>query len=247
MIIMRIGRLVNKILSKWGYRVTGSNFLSAAEICRQAKQKGMSVADYIENEDAKRDVKHVGRRDRIVDRILRSCSFQCDIRCLEIGPGTGRYMDKILQSYPDASYEIYEVASDWVSYLERTYSKRYKVDIKHADGHTLSETEISSCDLVHAHAVFVYLPNCVTLSYMDEMARVVKQGGIIAFDALAEPSFDMNVLRRYIQSDMWFPIIFPEAVIMQWAQLHNLALLDKFDEIYGAHRSNYYVFKKGEW
>jgi len=247
MIKLTVGRLINKLLMRMGYRINGLNFLNAYAIRRLAKQNRMSVAEYIESEDMKRDVRHKGRRDRIVGRILGFRSFEWqdkEVRFLEIGAGTGRYMEKVLQTYPEAIYEVYEVAYDWVSYLKSVYTKRYKVEIKPADGRTLSKTETESCDLVHAHAVFVYLPDCVTLSYLDEMARVVKKGGIIAFDALSEPGFDMNILKKYISSDMWFPVLFPEHIIMQWALSYNLTLLDRFDEIYGAHYSNYYVFQK---
>jgi SAM-dependent methyltransferase len=199
---------------------------------------------FIESEDAKRDVRHQGRRDRIVDRILCHGSFSDAARFLEIGPGTGRYLEKALKYNPEVVYEIYEVAADWVSYLKNTYYKKYKLEIQPADGRSLADTRTASCDLVWAHAVFVYLPNYLTMSYLDEMARVVKESGIIAFDALSEPGFDMSILRKYIEADMFFPVIFPEAVIMQWAQSHNLMMADKFDEIYGAYHSNYYVFRK---
>jgi SAM-dependent methyltransferase len=242
--ILKIGRIINTILAEFGYRITMLDFLSARKICRMAKLNNISVPDFIESEDAKRDARHIGRRDRIVDRILKHCHIGDNGRILEIGPGTGRYMEKILLTYPQADYEIYETAFDWRSYLERTYATRYKLNIKRTDGRTCSPTADNSCDLAHAHAVFVYLPNCVTLSYLDEMARVVKNGGIIAFDALAEPGFDMAVLKKYMDAGMWFPVIFPEAIIMQWAKSKHLILEDRFDEIHGAYNSNYYVFRK---
>ena len=76
------------------------------------------------------------------------------------------------------------------------------------------------------------------------MVRVCKDGGIIAFDVLSDSSFDVNILRKYIGAGMWFPVIFPETLVTQWAESHSLVLMDRFDEIYGAHRTNYYIFKK---
>jgi hypothetical protein len=46
-----------------------------------------------------------------------------------------------------------------------------------ADGETLKSTPSSSCQLVHAHAVIVYLPFLKSFSYLREAARVLVSGG----------------------------------------------------------------------
>ena len=237
--IFRLGGLLNKILARQGLRftITGWGYLNAPHVCRQAELHGMSVGNFLEIEDAKRDRRHFGRRDRIVERVLQACSLPEDAYILEIGPGTARYMEKILQRFPKSNYEIYETAQDWVAYIKKTYGDRFRVINQTTDGRTLSSTKSASCDLVHAHAVFVYLPNCTTLSYLDEMARVCKSGGIIAFDVLSDSSFDVDILRKYIKEGHWFPVIFPETLVTQWAQSHGLVLMDRFDEIHGAHKT----------
>ena len=134
--ILRIRRLLDKILMSRGLKITktGLGFMSASHVCRQAKLHNMSVADFIESEDAKKDPRHSGRRDRIVERILKTCSLQESARILEIGPGTARYMEKILHFSPDSDYEIYETAQDWVAYIKKTYSVRFRVKIQPPTG-----------------------------------------------------------------------------------------------------------------
>jgi CDP-glycerol glycerophosphotransferase (TagB/SpsB family)/ubiquinone/menaquinone biosynthesis C-methylase UbiE len=236
----------NKILPKYGYIITktGLGFLNAKDTYQKAKNIGKSIGDYLEMEDAKRNVRHFGRRDRIINKIIENVSYIDGLRVLEIGPGTGRYMEKILQHYPNCNYEIYETASDWVSYLNDMYAKKYKLCIHPADGSKLSATETASCDIVHAHAVFVYLPCAVILSYLNEMVRVLKKDGVIIFDILSSSDFDINNLESFIDAGYLFPVIFPNSIFEQWMSLNNLILIEQFNEIYGPYHSNYYIFKR---
>lgn len=237
-------KICNTILARWGYRLAGLNFLNAYKMECRARELGMSIPNLIECEDSLRNSLHRGRRDRIINRALALKTFSESPAILEIGPGTGRYMEKILSSYPQSHYEIYETAIDWVNYLRKTYAKQYGICIRNADGMTLSSTETASCDLVHAHAVFVYLPNCLTLSYLDEMARVAKKGGLLVFDVLASSEFNINVLRKYLHDKHTFPILFPEALVMEWGKGQGLTLVDRFNEVYASFYSNYYIWQK---
>jgi phospholipid N-methyltransferase len=204
----------------------------------------MSIGDYLEMEDAKRNILHLGRRERIINKIIENILYSDQLRILEIGPGTGRYMEKMLEHYPNCIYEVYETSQDWVLFLKNMYKKEYKLCIHPADGSKLSTTETGTCDLVHAHAVFVYLPCGTILSYLNEMVRVLKNNGIIVFDILSSSDFNINILQDFIDVGHLFPVIFPNSILEQWMRLNNIILIENFKEIYGPYYSNYYIFKK---
>jgi hypothetical protein len=57
-------------------------------------------------------------------------------RVLEIGPGSGRYMEKVIDALHPATYEVYETAGDWLPYLR---SLPHAL-IQPCDGRTLRAT-----------------------------------------------------------------------------------------------------------
>lgn len=241
-----LGRLLNSFLSRWNYQITRLNFLNASDLKRRSRLKNMTIPDFVEYEDSLTNKCKLGKSKRVIDRIfshlIGASSFPLSI--LEIGPGTARYTDKVLKKYPNCKYEIYETALDWADYIKKTYAKSADFTIQKANGKNLSATPDEVCDVSHAHAVFVYLPHCITLSYLDEMVRVTKKGGLIAFDLFFDRAFDVDILRRHLQSQMTFPIIFPSEIFKQWVKQHNLEFVDFFDEPYGIHYSSYYVLRK---
>ena len=95
-------------------------------------------------------------------------------------------MEKVIECIHPNAYEIYETADDWLPYL-RTFPTAL---VRPCDGRTLSSTATASVDLVHAQKVFVYLDFWTTANYFDEMARVVRPGGAVAFDVVTEDCLD---------------------------------------------------------
>jgi len=114
---------------------------------------------------------------------------KCETVC-EIGPGSGRYAEEVIAALHPKSYEIYETAKDWLPVL----SKLPNAVIRDCDGRTLAQTPSGSVDLVHAHKTFVYLEFYVTAGYLDEMARVVRPGGTVAFDIVTEDCLEDKVI-----------------------------------------------------
>lgn len=100
----------------------------------------------------------------------------------EIGAGSWRFAEEVITALHPDRYEIYETARDWLPWLSRLPG----AVIQKCDGRTLSQTPDGSIDLVHAHKVFVYIEFCIPAGYLEEMARVVRPGCVVAFDIVTE-------------------------------------------------------------
>lgn len=165
------------------------DFISARKTLAAAQQAGLSVGAYID-----RTYAEPGATPDTVKAMLELAELgdSCERVC-EIGPGSGRYAEEVIATlHPDA-YEIYETAQDWMPHLR----KLPNVVIRECDGHTMAQTRTASVDLVHAQKVFVYLEFYVTAGYLEEMARIVRPGGAIAFDVVTEACLDDKVIEAW--------------------------------------------------
>ncbi|MCA1674327.1 MAG: class I SAM-dependent methyltransferase, partial [Actinobacteria bacterium] len=154
------------------------SFLPAKKTTAAARRAGLSIGDYIDQKYAE-----AGATAASVDAMLRLSALTDSVeRVCEIGPGSGRYAEKVIAALRPQVYEAYETASDWWPHL-RTLPN---LITQPCDGHTLTNTKSASVDLVHAHKVFVYIPFVTTVGYLQEMARVVRPGGAVAFDVVTE-------------------------------------------------------------
>jgi hypothetical protein len=115
---------------------------------------------------------------------------------VEIGPGTGRYLEKMLRAGHPSRYKIYETAGPWSAYLV----KKYNATLQPTDGYSLSGTADGSADWVHAHKVFSTVPFMVTCCYWHEMARVIRPGGWAGFDVLTERCLSAEALQTWARS-----------------------------------------------
>jgi hypothetical protein len=186
----KLAKLVNDVLRPLHVQmVPGTSpdpavqdFISARKTIAAAQKAGLSLSAYID-----RTYAEPGTTPNTVKAMLELADLQdkCERVC-EIGPGSGRYAEEVIAAlHPDA-YEIYETARDWLPHLRRLPS----AVIRDCDGHTLAQTASASVDLVHAQKVFVYLRFYATAGYLEEMARVVRPGGAIAFDLITEACLD---------------------------------------------------------
>ena len=175
-----------------------ADFIPFKETLAAAKAAGVSVGEYIER-------KHLaGARtalDQTVDGLASLGLFDAVIqRICEIGPGSGRYLEKIMARCQPQSYEIYETSREWRNWLVGEYG----VIPRACNGRTLAATESSSVDLVHAHKVFGGgLPFLNTMSYWGEMARVVRGGGWVVFDIMTEACFSRKYLDEWFNANPW--------------------------------------------
>lgn len=175
------------------------DFISARKTLAAAQRAGLSVGAYID-----RTYAEPGATPNTVKAMLDLADLRdrCERVC-EIGPGSGRYAEEVIAALRPDAYEIYETAKDWLPHLR----KLPNVVIRDCDGRTMAQTKSGSVDLVHAQKVFVYLQFYTTAGYLEEMARVVRPGGAIAFDVVTEDCLDDKTVEAWTKrGSIYHPI-----------------------------------------
>ncbi|MEU3597639.1 methyltransferase domain-containing protein [Streptomyces sp. NPDC006798] len=194
--VLRSG--VKRILGRAGFdivrstRVQGGvdDFLPFEATMRAAKAAGLSIGDHI---------------DEVMNGTPGATQFTIDeLRglgvyaaapesVLEIGPGSGRYLEKTLKECSPGRYEIYETAAPWAGYLVSTFG----VVARPTSGSSLAPTPDASVDLVQAHKVFNTVTFLCAVRYFYEMARVTRPGGRIVFDVMTETCLDPDTVHAW--------------------------------------------------
>jgi hypothetical protein len=182
-----------------------------------ANDAGMSVGDYIDWEHNR-----PGATQETIDRLHDLGALRPGMRRLcEIGPGSGRYLEKTIALCNPELVEIYETAAPWRQYL----LERYGVVAHDADGHSLSHTSSASVDAVMAHKVFSGTPFLVVCGYLAEMARVVTPGGKVIFDVVTEMCMTPSVLTRWIGTGahyQFYPSLTPKQFVLDFLARRGL-------------------------
>lgn len=218
-------------------------FRNAGATVAAARAEGLSVNDYLEaHEDTP---KKRGHRDRIIAEMQKHKLLELNGKTvLEIGAGTGRFLEKVLEKKP-ARYEVYETAPDWANYLANEYGHRHpELYIQPADGRSLRDTPTASCDLIHAHAVFVYLNFTTLIGYLEESARVLKSGGVLCCDFLYDTDWNLDVAHEWSRRNLHFPVVLSRSLMEDIFAELNLKPASEFTEIYGGTFSRYVILEK---
>jgi len=219
-------------------------YINCYETVSSAESLSMSVNDYLESiED---HPKKKGRRNRIINEMQKRGLL--DIKgknVLEIGTGTGRFLEKVIEYCPP-KYEVYETDQAWCEYLKKEYEFKNKTEliIHDAGGVSFNNTPNNSVDMVHAHAVFVYLPIVTAIGYLREIDRVLKPGGMVCFDWYYDTDWSLLTFRAWEYKNMRFPVIVSRTMIENCFKELNFVIVDEFKEIYGASFSRYIILRK---
>jgi hypothetical protein len=212
------------------------HYIAAAEVVSAAEREGLSVCDYVENLWDQQ-----GDTQRVIDQMAPYGLF--DARnpfVVEIGAGTGRYLEKVLIKCEPARYESYETARDWAEWLQSKYPNVAQHD---ADGVSLKQTATHSVDILHAHGVFVYLPFLVAYRFWIEMWRVVKRRGWVVFDIYSEDCMDEQTVKKWLASEHNYPCFLSKDYIVSLFEKHSFSLRDAFTNRHGKGRSEYLVVR----
>jgi SAM-dependent methyltransferase len=161
----------------------------------------------------------------------------CD--ACEIGPGSGRYAVKIIEMLHPRTYEIYESARDWIPTLRALPN----AVIRDCDGRTLAQTKDASVDLVHAQKVFVYIEFYASMGYLEEMVRVVRPGGIVAFDILTEDCLDEETVRAWVRQGSFYRP-FPKDWTIEFMQRRGLDFVGSHFSPLPPGRAELLVFRR---
>lgn len=191
------------------------SFLPAKRTIAAARRAGMTVGDYIESTNSE-----PGTTQKSVDAIIDLARLKAPVeRICEIGAGSGRYAERLIEELRPQHYEVYETAADWLPYL----GTLPHVEIKPADGHSLAASASASVDLVHANKVFVYIPFPAVVGYLLEMVRVAKTGGTIAFDIVTEDCITDEIVASWVASGTIF-VPTPKVWVVDFLARRGVAL-----------------------
>src|SRR6185437_16626346 len=117
--IGRVISLVNKSLAPVGIRINRvdahdwsdvATFIPFEKTEGAARRAGMSVGDYV---DAVLNGVS-GSSQNTIDKMASTGVFSRPLETVvEIGPGSGRYLEKVLKAQRPSNYVIYETARPW--------------------------------------------------------------------------------------------------------------------------------------
>ncbi|KUF18192.1 MULTISPECIES: class I SAM-dependent methyltransferase [Streptomyces] len=235
---------VNRVLRPFGVQMVRgysddpaiAPFLSARKVVGAARRAGISVEDYIDRYSAV-----PGATADAVDALLALADLGEHVqRVCEIGAGTGRYASRVIAATHPATYEVYETAADWLPHLRALPN----VAVQPADGHTLSATATESVDLVHSHKLFVYVPLVVTIGYLDEMARVARPGGVVAFDVVNENCLDDAMTKNWVAGRATIYGMISRSWLLDRLDRRGLSLLGSHFVPLSGGRAELLVFRK---
>jgi len=241
-----INAAVNKGLRPTGFQLVRghsadpaiSAFLPAKRIVKQAGRAGQSVGDYLDSYSAE-----PGATAETVEAMLELSGLTTAERVCEIGPGSGRYSTRILSALRPTSYEVYETAPDWIAYLRQELPS---LVFRPTDGKTLGSTPSASVDLVHTHKLLSYIPFVTALGYLDEMARVVRSGGTVAFDMITDDCLDDSTTKVWLTEPdrMTIYSVAPRAWLTAFLAQRDLALVGRRFVPLSGGRTELLVFRR---
>jgi len=239
-----IQKIINSILGLLNLKLikssqvmnsNGQGYILAKETINSAKKEKLSVCDYVEK---KWD--QIGETQKVINNMEKFGAFKFNNPTVcEIGAGTGRYMEKVIEKCNPSRYESYETAKDWATWLQ----KEYPIISQPTDGFSLKYTSDKSMDLIHAHGVFVYLKFLDNIRYFNEMIRVIKPNGIIIFDCYTEKCMTTELLNNWLHSKHNFPVVMPNDYVIRYFEKFNFKLAGNFINAHGQGKSKYFVFK----
>ncbi|MER5491524.1 class I SAM-dependent methyltransferase [Streptomyces sp. NPDC002490] len=242
---------VKRLIGRTGFDVVRStnnrggvdDFLPFEATMRAARASGLSVGDHID------EVMNgtPGATQSTVDelRTLGVYAAKPDT-VLEIGPGSGRYLEKTLKECSPSRYEIYETAAPWAAHLVDAFG----VVARPTEGSSLAPTPDGSVDLVQAHKVFNTVTFLCTARYFLEMARVTRPGGRIVFDVMTETCLDPAAVHAWAArggaGHDSYPAAVPRQTCVDLFESLGCALEASFLAPMGIGSTEVLVFAKGD-
>ncbi len=234
----------NHLLDRLGFRLVRSwqnrdpeEYIPFHETIAAANQAGLPLGDWIDQQFCV-----PGATQNTIDEIAQLGVFSQPIeRVCEIGPGTGRYLEKTQKACRPAYYEIYETAEQWQTWCV----DQYGVVAQPANKWKLTHTADASIDLVQAHKVFSWTTFLVCISNFSEMTRVVRKNGHVIFDAVTEVCMDEESVAGWKASGTdWPGCLMPRQYLLDFFTRRGLSLVGTFFIPLLPGKTEYFVFKK---
>jgi hypothetical protein len=239
-VVKRIVKVkLDAILEKRGYEITKKSgfslsYIDAHETISAAKREGLSLSEYLE-----KIWNQQGDSQKVIDQMAAFGAFKrSNLIVVEIGTGTGIYLEKVFHQCKPKKYESYEIDRAWANYL----SSKYPIVSHNADGISLRHTPSRSIDLVHAHGVFVYLSFLTAYRYWMEIWRVTKEGSFVVFDIISEDCLDQITVNKWLNSVHDYLRFLSKNFVISLFNNQGFSLISTFFTRYGEGRSEYLVF-----
>lgn len=211
-------------------------YIRLDETLNSAKKENLSICDYLE-----KIWNQKGATQKVIDNMKANKVFSNkESKIIEIGTGSGRYLEKIINQVSYKEYYSFETIKEWSNFLAKTY----KIKSVDTNGYSLEGINDYSIDIIHSHGVFVYLPFLISIRYFYEMFRVCKKDSFVCFDVYDETCFNKEDLSSWLNVADIYPVLTPIDFLINFFKENGYDLINNFYNKHGASKSRYYIFKK---
>ena len=176
----------------------------------------------------------------VAEVIARFPSLPDSPKICEVGAGTGVYTRAMLERYPNAQVEVYEIEKVWRRYLAQIPN----VIARPCDGLTLASTATQSVNLVCAHGVFVYLSFLSAAQNLSELARVCAPDGFVVFDFYDAARFDDAMLKAWMSSPHRYVMPLSRAWVAEFFAARGFELCAQWQKPWCPAPTDYIVFRR---
>lgn len=232
----------NKVLDRAGFELVKKgrefqDYIPFRQTLQDVEKSGLSLSDYIDN-----NFNVPGTTQLTIDKMAELGVFNQRIgRVCELGPGSGRYLEKVRATGNPEYYEIYETSKPWREWLV----DKYGVIAQPTDGATLSSTPSKSIDLIHTHKMLYGNSILTIFRYLMEMARVVKDDGFIVFDLVTAECMNNELMAKWVESGVDHAhSMTPRQVALDYYASQGFRYLGGFIVPMAPGLTEYFVFKK---
>ena len=232
----------NKVLGKAGFELTKKgrefqDYIPFRQTLQDAEKSGLSLSDYIDN-----SFNVPGTTQLTIDKMAELGAFDQKVkRVCELGPGSGRYLEKVKTACNPEYYEIYETSKPWREWLV----EKYKVTAQPTDGASLSSTPTRSIDLIHTHKMLYGNSILTIFRYLMEMARVVRDGGVVVFDLVTAECMNNELMAKWVESGVDHAhSMTPRQVALDYFSSQGFRCAGSFIVPMAPGLTEYFVFKK---
>ena len=232
----------NNVLDRAGFELVKKgrefqDYIPFQYTLQEAKKSGLSLADYIDN-----NYNVPGTTQLTIDKMSELGAFEHAIqRVCEIGPGSGRYLERVKAICKPEYYEIYETSKAWKEWL----AEKYNVIAQPTDGASLSSTPSKSIDLLHTHKVLYGNPILTIFRYMMEIVRVVNDHGVIVFDLMTAECMNNELMAKWVESGVDHAhSMTPRQVALDYFSSQGFRYVGGFIVPMAPGLTEYFVFKK---
>lgn len=238
----RLLNRTNKVLGQAGLELvrTGrefQNYIPVRQTLQDAERSGLSLCDFIDNK-----FNVPGTTQLTIDKMSELGVFDRRIsRVCELGPGSGRYLEKVKNLSTPEYYEIYETSKAWKEWLV----EKYQVTAQPTDGVSLSSTPSKSIDLVHTHKMLYGNSILTIFRYLMEMVRVVNDRGLVVFDLLTAECINNDLMAKWVESGADHAhSMTPRQVALDYFASHGFQCAGTFIVPMSPGLTEYFVFRR---